>query len=304
MNTLQKIREKYRVALEEKQAETVVLENQIKDLKSEVDFMKKDSVSSKNKIISYENNIDKISSEKSNVKVLLADRDKQIIESKDKIDGLIEDNAKLLGERDILKSSLFKEFKDTIKIFLQSNLSGLKEAPHICFEDSYKSGTFSESAKKEAKPTIFNHGHIDEDKEYKYVIHSHFIGKSVHQDLRYEIDDQVVGWEFASYAGKVLERDIKTLFEAKEQTEVSKVWKDNNINVIPKMNIPKIWLGYEGITKHGVVYVMDSGIIEVGAQKDNSYEYFLDGKKYGGKWFVRQLPKTWKGVPIEKSDIF
>ncbi len=145
-----------------------------------------------------------------------------------------------------------------------------------------------------------------ENKKMKFVIQSHWRGKSEHKDLRFEVDGYLTGWTLFDAPAGVVKNPVVTLPEAKAAENRIK-WKINNepgmrgnkIQAVAKGRMPKEWGKVQGVIKPGqvgataeypgVILIDDKGWIEFGAQKSNLHEYFLHGKKYNGRWIVSKI---------------
>ena len=162
----------------------------------------------------------------------------------------------------------------------------------------------------------------DEDKVYRYVIQTHFRGKTAHRDFRIESGDKahLIGWTLADMVAGTIKELVTTMALAKKYDAKSECWKiDFNKgkfklrrtragNLVPaeirafeKAKEPKAWLNVSGVTKPwpapgstkeypGVFTIVDKGICEYGAQKPDFHEYFLHGK-LKGRLCIRKITR-------------
>ena len=152
-----------------------------------------------------------------------------------------------------------------------------------------------------------------EDKTYRYTVHEHFRGKSMHADLRMEGPDKdnLLGWTLITSIAGSIKEPVTTLAQAKAlKGEYSKIdWETGefgkrtregtselvNVEILsePKEPEPRKWLDFEGVIEPGnvgatreypgVLRIVDKGICEYGAQKKDFHEYFpRSDRKEGG----------------------
>jgi hypothetical protein len=148
-----------------------------------------------------------------------------------------------------------------------------------------------------------------ENKTYKFVMQFHYRGKSRHIDFRCKINDHLVGWTLNEQVAGALKEPIENMSQAKKDTgawrKTSKINNEpgmGNVKLLTETKAPEPveWLTFEGVVPEGevgatkeyrgVFSILDSGTVEFGAQKSRFHEYFLHGKKFDGRWLVRQLP--------------
>jgi len=172
---------------------------------------------------------------------------------------------------------------------------------------------------KAATPAAAFADNPPEGGRYKYVLQSHWRGKTVHHDLRLQTREAgaLVGWTLASEIPGVVKDPVETLAAAAEWSRRGDAYKLDlaagsfkdrrnaagnvvpaQLRAFPKAVQPAAWLGVEGVTGpwpapgstqqfRGVFRIDDAGAVEYGAQKDDSHEYFLHGKMRGRIVFHR-----------------
>jgi len=171
----------------------------------------------------------------------------------------------------------------------------------------------------------------DEKGNYKYIIHSHWRGKSNHKDLRLEINNYNAGWTLDdSIKGKVTE-PVLTMSDAKKW-DSKPIWKIDwrkgemrktrtktgklvNLKIVcqTKPLHPKEWMTFEGVVPKGkvgatkdfpgVFHIIDKGRVQFGAQKPAYHEYFLSEGKLRGTLSFRLLKNIWKMKPPKDTEI-
>jgi len=155
--------------------------------------------------------------------------------------------------------------------------------------------------------------HPPEDKIYRYAVHEHFRGKSMHADLCIESADKesLIGWTLNTVIADAIEEPVTLLSQARaldvgysridwETGEFGKRPKEGasepvNVEILsePKEPEPRRWLDFEGVIEPGnvgatnnypgVLHIVDKGICEYGAQKKDFREYFPHSdRKEGG----------------------
>ncbi len=135
----------------------------------------------------------------------------------------------------------------------------------------------------------------EKKKPYRFVLHEHIRGKSAHLDLRFEVNDYLIGFtlddpgrvgdplRFRNDAKFSSENKVLAQLKERQPTELLKVKGE-------------IEPGAVGATKNLPVKfkILDSGMYEMGVQKPHFIELFLKGKKYDGRFMFRKLPMSEK----------
>ncbi len=131
-----------------------------------------------------------------------------------------------------------------------------------------------------------------EKKPYRFVLQEHIRGKSSHLDLRFEVNNHLIGFTLDD-PGRVGDP-----LRFRNDAEYS---SSHKVLAQLKSRQPKEWLKTEGEIKPGEVgatkhmpakfKILDRGIYEMGAQKPYLLEVFLDGKTYKGRFIFRKLPR-------------
>lgn len=131
-----------------------------------------------------------------------------------------------------------------------------------------------------------------EKKPYPFVIQEHIRGKSSHLDVRFAVNNHLIGFTLDD-PGRV--GDPLRFSNDPEKSTKQKVLAQ------AKARQPKAWLkttgeieaGEVGATKHlpAKFKILDKGTYEMGAQKVNFLEVFLNGQKYNGRFVFRKLPR-------------
>jgi len=141
----------------------------------------------------------------------------------------------------------------------------------------------------------------------KFVIQTHWRGRSTHIDFRYgEPQEKINGWTIMHAPENAVENPVTSLAEAKDADAnveykidiiSGKPTKGNGLLAIEKKEHSGVWLKVEGVIrdeKEGVVHIIDSGTVEIGAQKEGYAEYFLDGEHWKGRIAFKMTPDdTW-----------
>ena len=183
----------------------------------------------------------------------------------------------------------------------------------------------------------------DENKKLRFVAQNHFRGRSVHLDLRFEFkrDDShyLKGYTVAHQMPDAIKKPVTTLGDGKKLAKENRLWKMSldtglikprrirggvvrrgNLRAFLKASeIPADWLEVEGVTEEsdpgekppvgatryypGVFHILEEGEVEWGAQKPWFQEFFLNGKKWRGRWVFRLLAAN-KELPLEEWDGF
>lgn len=159
----------------------------------------------------------------------------------------------------------------------------------------------------------------DESRPWRYTIQHHYRGKSAHADIRFEYPEYCLGWTLMDLVSGAISAPVETLAEAKKTDAdrgAFKVdWKNGvfqevgqgdavKLQAVVKPPEPSSWLDFEGIVNPGepgatqelpgVYSVLDTGLVEYGAQRPDFHEYFLKGGKTKGRliaWKYRD--DTW-----------
>jgi ATP-dependent DNA ligase len=149
------------------------------------------------------------------------------------------------------------------------------------------------------------------NKSGKFVIQKHYRGldekgdidkqgkKSLHVDFRFKVNDHLEGFELVGAEDK-LNKLLSSPKEANDTRYVS-VWKKSQ---------PKSWMNAKGWIEPGEVgstkntwaffEKFDSGTFNFGVNKPDFQEIFLNGKKFKGRYVLRQLttpPPGGEGPP-------
>lgn len=128
---------------------------------------------------------------------------------------------------------------------------------------------------------------------FKFVLQWHYRGKSVHSDLRLEVNDHLVGLTLDDPGGV---GDKPRLSNNAEYSSAHKILAQ------PKARQPKEWLSITGEIPPGSVgatrflpakfETKDRGTYDMGAQKPHLFEVFLHGNKFDGRFMARKLPRS------------
>ena len=142
------------------------------------------------------------------------------------------------------------------------------------------------------------------------IFQYHFRGKSLHGDLRFQVDDFLVGWTLANQRAGAIRQPIDTVSAARRIARAFSLDGDRwtkplrapaKLFATPKSRQPLVWLdidgevfeeGEVGATRNekGVMVAVSEPKVEFGLQKPFSHEYFLTGKgPLRGSMFFRQL---------------
>ena len=136
-----------------------------------------------------------------------------------------------------------------------------------------------------------------EKRPYRFVLQEHIRGKSSHLDIRFGVNDHLIGFTLDD-PGRV--GDPLRFRDDAEYSSKHKVLAQM------KSRRPKEWLKTQGVIGPGEVgatkflpakfKILDKGMYEMGAQKAFLLEVFLKGSKYKGRFIFRKLPKRaeWK----------
>lgn len=152
-----------------------------------------------------------------------------------------------------------------------------------------------------------------EGKRYRYVVQTHWRGKSVHTDLRIEHGGRrLLGWTLNTQKAGGVKEPVETLAEARKRQKTVGTWskldwvggkwpqkgeRPQQFLTERKAAHPSAWLTVEGQTPKtkpgsppapgatanhpGVFHIVDQGTVEYGAQRDDLHEYFLKGRMPG-----------------------
>jgi DNA adenine methylase len=144
----------------------------------------------------------------------------------------------------------------------------------------------------------------EEDDVYRYVVHEHWRGKSLHADFRIEsvAKKNLIGWTLNTLIADAVKEPVETLEAAKSLkfSDYSKIdWDTGEFAGAQVLSEQKPkpasldWLEFEGIIEPGetgaledspgVIRIVDKGECEYGAQKRGFHEYFpRSARKSGG----------------------
>ncbi len=132
----------------------------------------------------------------------------------------------------------------------------------------------------------------EEKKPYPFVIQEHVRGKSAHMDIRFVVNNHLIGFTLDD-PGRV--GDPLRFSNDAEKSSANKVLAQ------PKSRQPKDWLKVKGEIEPGKIgaaknlparfTIVDKGMYEMGAQKTNFLEVWLKGNKYNGRFIFRKLPR-------------
>ena len=132
----------------------------------------------------------------------------------------------------------------------------------------------------------------EKKKPYQFVLQEHIRGKSAHLDLRFEVNNHLIGFTLDD-PGRV--GDPLRFRNDAEYSSTHKVLAQL------KAKQPKEWLTTKGEIEPGAVgaakflpakfRIIDKGKYEMGAQKTNFLEAWLDGNKFTGRFVFRKLPR-------------
>lgn len=158
-----------------------------------------------------------------------------------------------------------------------------------------------------------------EGADLDYVVQAHFVGNSVHHDLRMECIDpeSLLGWTLETEISGIIKEPVLKLSEAKELdvSRYSKInWANgqwlktrNKMGGGPRIAIraksqglaPIQWKEVQGVIEPGMVgantnfpgvfLIADKGKVEYGAQKPWFHEYFFNGEALDSKVVFRKL---------------
>jgi len=171
-----------------------------------------------------------------------------------------------------------------------------------------------------------------EDKgPYKYVVHHHWRGKSLHSDLRIiaKRGEYAIGWTMDDLIKGVIKEPVVTMKEARRIEKEGKAFKINwktgkfamrrtaagqvkptELRAHEKARIPIEWMEVQGIAPAGTVgatkeypavfLIIDKGKAQYLCQKTYYHEYWMDGKLKGRLVFRRLEQKAIENL-IEKG---
>jgi hypothetical protein len=139
---------------------------------------------------------------------------------------------------------------------------------------------------------------------FRFVIQHHVRGKSVHTDIRFEVNDHLIGLTLD---------DPGSISNKPKLNNDSKFSSSNKILAQFKSRQPKEWLDFSGEIPPGEVgatkylpakfIIIDSGEYEMGAQKTNLLEVFLHGKKFNGRFIASYIPLSAKWEKAGKNPL-
>ncbi len=134
---------------------------------------------------------------------------------------------------------------------------------------------------------------------YRFVLQEHIRGKSSHLDLRFEVNNNLVGFTLDD-PGRVGDP-----LRFRNDAEYS---SSHKVLAQLKARQPKEWIDMEGEIDPGKVgaaknlpakfKIIDNGVYDMGAQKPALLEVFLNGEKYKGRFIFRKLSR---GTMQEKT---
>jgi len=163
-----------------------------------------------------------------------------------------------------------------------------------------------------------------ERKKFRFVAQHHFRGKSVHVDMRFEMNAHLLGFTLADAFEDKITEPVETVQQAVDMEKRSDIWKVDWFTGAPKKRgeavekiwcdrkarQPKGWLDIKGVVPPGeigatreypgVFHVIDEGQVEHGAVKPYFVEMFLHGKKLHGRFIFRKLPRE-EGSKVGKE---
>lgn len=183
----------------------------------------------------------------------------------------------------------------------------------------------------------------DENLRLEFSAHNHFRGRSAHGDPRFEFRREkkhhLIGFTLAWQTPGAIKEPVTTLEQAKKLAQDASLWKidfktgeikkrrirsgvvrKGDLRAFPKAKeIPADWLNVEGVTEKtdpgerppagatrqypGVFHIIERGEVEWGAQKPWMREFFLNGKKWKGRWVFRLIKREGKAVEEEDFPI-
>ena len=142
------------------------------------------------------------------------------------------------------------------------------------------------------------------------------LGKSVHMDLRIKMNGFLLGPTIAHLKPGKIKEAVETVKEAKRiESNWQQYFKMTNkpqtyltgrrkLWITWKKSEPVEWLTVEGVVpkgevgatryEFGVFSIVDKLTVYLGTQKPAFREFFLEGKKFDGRWVARLLPNPWK----------
>lgn len=159
----------------------------------------------------------------------------------------------------------------------------------------------------------------DENKIWRYVVQAHWRGKSIHHDLRLEVEKgkTLIGWTLNTQVAGVVKEPVADQTAARKWERKgghskinfrTGIWAQRrrdgkliNAEIVSerKAKEPFAWLTFAGKVKPGTVgatkehagvfIIVDKGQYETGAQKPWLHEYFFHGKGLNGRYIFRQL---------------
>jgi len=170
-----------------------------------------------------------------------------------------------------------------------------------------------------------------ENFRYPFTVQHHWKGKNLHADLRiaYQTGKNLLGWTLNTQIPGAVKEPVATLEEAKriakeEMGDISNIdwntgeWKrrdsGESVEKVGSITLladrkelePYRWLEAEGVTRPlgnapaiggtkkypGVFHIVDKGVIEYGAQKDDFHEYFAHGDSLNCRITFRRMKGT------------
>ncbi len=132
----------------------------------------------------------------------------------------------------------------------------------------------------------------EEKKPYPFVLQEHIRGKSAHLDIRFAVNNHLIGFTLDD-PGRVGD-PLRFSNNAEKSSE-------NKVLAQPKARQPREWLKVNGEIEPGDIgatkdlparfKILDKGMYEMGAQKTNFLEVYLLGNTYKGRFIFRKLQR-------------
>ena len=142
------------------------------------------------------------------------------------------------------------------------------------------------------------------------IVQYHFRGKTLHLDVRMQVENELVGWTLLNQRPGALTREVTTLDEAERLARTFSIDGDaiskpfrwpRQIQATPKCRHPLAWLdvqrlivqpGDVGATAEtpGVFYALDTPKVEFGLQTAAFHEYFFtESERFAGIMTIRHV---------------
>ncbi|MHA1420352.1 MAG: hypothetical protein ACTSPO_15665 [Candidatus Heimdallarchaeaceae archaeon] len=132
----------------------------------------------------------------------------------------------------------------------------------------------------------------EQKQDYNFVIQEHQKGKLSHIDVRFEVDDHLIGFTL---------NDPGRVGTEKKLSNNSEDYSKQKILAQLKSRQPKEWLTLQGYVKPGEVgttkdiparfIILDQGKYEIGTKKPHLLEVFLHGREFKDRFLFRKLPR-------------